>query len=191
MRIDAPGEAGSYPEQFAMLSGEETDAQGESFGWAQGRGYLHASPSKVWQAIRDPEVYINHGDVTSYEVQELSSSDYDYLYSVWNYVENIVTVEFENEWRHGLMSGTKDEPGAIAVRWEKVSGTDFILTLNGSIQILDKGVLEDGTHVTEIQIIEHLQATLDQEENAYDYIDRLWLRWKAAAHDEEIPHEYE
>ena len=190
MRLDAPElQNGQYAEDFDVLSGEETDSQGEVFGWAQGRGYLYASTHKVWQEIRNPDVYINHGDVTSYEVEEHSSLEYDYLYSVWNYVENIVTVEFENEWRHGLIFGEKEAPEHIAVRWEKVSGTDFILSLNGSIQIYDRGVLDDGTPVSEIQVIEHLQSTLDQEENAYSYIDRLWPRWKAAVHDEEIPHQ--
>ncbi|MBM73987.1 MAG: hypothetical protein CMK59_01195 [Proteobacteria bacterium] len=180
---------GQYPEDFLLLSGEDIDSQGEVYGWAQGRGYLYATPEKVWQSIRVPDVYINHGEVTSYEVEEMSSVDYDYLYIVWNYVENIMTIEFENEWRHGLILGDKDKPEHIAIRWEKVSGTDFILSLNGSIQIYDRGFLDDGTPVCEIQVIEHLQSTLDPEENALNYIDRLWPRWKAAVHDEEIPHQ--
>ena len=96
MRLDAPDlQDGQYVEEFDVLSGEESESSGEAYGWAQGRGYLYATPSKAWQAIRNPDVYINHGEVTSYEVEERPSVEYEYLYSVWNYVENIVTVETE------------------------------------------------------------------------------------------------
>ena len=187
MKIESPHSLGV--ESFHSISGEATDPQGEAYGWAQGRGYLHGSIEQVWAAIREPEVYINLGEVTSYEIEELSSSQYDYLFRVWNYVENIVTVEFENEWRHGVTLGSVVEPEQVAIRWEKTSGTEFILSLNGSIKLIDQGALEDGTPVTEIQVIEHLQSTLDQETNALNYVDGLWLRWQAAIHGNEIPHE--
>jgi hypothetical protein len=187
MKIELP--ENDEAEAFNSLSGEGVDLQGEVYGWAQGRGYLHGSVDQVWAAIRQPEVYINLGEVTSYEVEEKNSSQYDYLFRVWNYVENIVTVEFENEWRHGVTLGSLEEPEQVAIRWEKVSGTEFILSLNGSIKLIDQGTLEDGTPVTELQVIEHLQSTLDQEANALNYVDGLWLRWQAALHGNEIPHE--
>ena len=57
-------------------------------------------------------------------------------------------------------------------------GTDFIQALEGSIQIIQ--IEEDGLDfdVVEVQVIDHLTATLNQEENAKNYIDGLWERWK-------------
>ena len=84
-------------------------------------------------------------------------------------------MEFENEWRHGSLENRDGNVERVGVRWQKISGTEFIQSLEGSIQIL---AIDDAEmDVVEVQVIEHLTATLNQEDNAKSYIDGLWERW--------------
>ena len=53
-------------------------------------------------------------------------------------------------------------------------GLNFIESLEGSIVLLS---VKDEPNVTEVQIIEHLSALMDQEDNAIDYVTGLYERW--------------
>ena len=169
-----------YPEEYNVLSADEGD-----YAWVHLRGFLHTDMSQAWAAIRTAEVYINQRDVTEYSVEEISSEQYDYIFLVYNLVEDIVDVEFENEWRHAAVDGTVDSPERVAVRWQKTNGTEFISLLDGSIQILP---LADGRKdIVEIQVIEHLGATLNQEDTAIQFVTDLYERWRLVVHGEDIP----
>ena len=172
MYIDAPSQS-NFEEAWNSSSEDEGD-----FAWAQGRGYLHGDIEGVWEKLRDVDVFINHDEVIEYHIENVIPPEYDYHFISYNRSENIVEVEFENEWRHGSLESRNGQVERVGVRWKKISGTDFIQSLEGSIQIIR---LEDDNldfDVVEVQIIEHLTATLNQEENAKNYIDGLWERWK-------------
>ena len=182
MRVDAPSGSADdpYPETFNTASGDEGD-----YGWVHLRGYFHNDMSNAWSAVRNHLVYVNQRDVTEYSVEELGSEKYDYGYQVHNLVEDIVDVEFDNEWRHAALDGTLEAPERVGIRWQKTAGTEFISHLEGSIQILS---LPDGRKdIVEVQIIEHLGALQDQEENAKVYVTDLFERWELVADGEEIP----
>jgi len=182
IRVEAPAGTSSqpYPEEYTVLSGDEGD-----YAWVHLRGYIHTDMAQAWTAIRNPDVYINQRNVAEYSVEESSSELYDYIFLVHNRVEDIVDVEFDNEWRHAAVDGTKDAPERVAVRWQKINGTEFIPLLDGSIQILP--VADGRKDIVEVQVIEHLGATLDQEANALQYVTDLYERWQLVAHGEEIP----
>ena len=169
MRIDVPSE-GYEEENWISSSQDEGD-----YAWAQGRGYIHGSIDDVWERLRLPEVFINHDEVVEYHITNVVPPEYDYHFIAYNRSENIVDVEFENEWRHGALENRNGNIERVGVRWQKISGTEFIQSLEGSIQILaiDNAEID----VVEVQVIEHLTATLNQEDNAKAYIDGLWERW--------------
>ncbi len=177
--IDEP-----YPETYELLSGDEGE-----YGWVHLRGYIHGDITTVWDGLRDDLVYVNQRETSSYEITELDSEIYDYVYQVHNEVENIVTVEFTNEWRHAATEGTKDSPEEITVRWQKIEGTEFIEALEGSVQILP---VSDETRkdVVEVQVIEHISAMMDQEESARIFVEDMYERWMLVTHGDAIP-EYE
>ena len=173
IKVEAPvgTTADPFPEEINWVSGDEGD-----YGWIHARGYIKSSPSQTWAALREPTVFVDIDKVVEYTVEEQNSSEYDYVYVVDNLVEDIVDVEFVVEWRHGVVDGEPNEPNMVGVRWQKVSGTEFIESLEGSIVLLS---VKDEPNITEVQIIEHLSALMDQEDNAIDYVTGLYNRWRS------------
>ena len=182
LRIDAPAGTDSdpYPEDFVMLSSDEGE-----YAWVHLRGYIKTDMAQAWSAIRSDLVYINHRSVTEYSVEELELPEYDYAYLVHNFSENIVDVEFDNEWRHAAVEGTVDSPERVAIRWQKIAGTEFIQMMEGSIQIV--AVPDGRKDVVEVQVIEHLTATLDQEGKIIEFVSDLYERWRLYVHGEDLP----
>lgn len=173
IRVDAPvgTSANPFPEEINWISGDEGD-----YGWIHARGYLNVSPDLAWEKLREPEVFVDTDKVAEYSVEEQNSSTYDYVYVVSNRVEDVVDVEFDVEWRHGVVDGTLNEAEMVGVRWQKINGTEFIESLEGSIVILS---VKDEPNVAEIQVIEHLSALMDQEDNAIDFVTGLYERWRS------------
>ena len=172
INVDLPSNT-NFEEVWTSTSEDEGD-----YAWAHGRGFLRGSIDVVWERLRSTDVFINHEEVIEYRITNVVPPEYDYHFIAYNRSENIVEVEFENEWRHGALESRDGQIQRVGVRWQKISGTDFIQSLEGSIQIIR---IEDenlGFDVVEVQVIEHLTATLNQEENAKNYIDGLWERWK-------------
>lgn len=178
VRVGLP-EGQDYPEEVKVLSQD-----GEEYAWVHARGYLHLSLDDAWTALRNDLVYVNQRTVTEYTVEEIDSDVYDYVYLVNNEVQDLVTVEFVNEWRHVGNLNEKGEFSDVIVRWQKIEGTDFIQLMEGSIEIIP---VADEEEVVEFRIIEHLKATLDQEANAVEFVTDLAERWRLVGHGESIP----
>ena len=178
IRVEPP-EGDGYPEEIAVLSEDGTD-----YAWAHARGYLHLSIEDAWTALRNDLVYVNQRDVTNYTVTEMDSDTYNYIFQVENEVQDILPVEFTNEWRHVGHQNDKEETSDVVVRWQKIEGTDFIQLLEGSVEILP---IDGEDSIVEIRIIEHLKATLDQEANAVEFVTDMAERWRLVGHGEAIP----
>ena len=178
IRVEPP-EGEGYPEEVVVLSED-----GAEYAWAHARGYLHLSIEDAWTALRNDSVYVNQRDVTNYTVTEMDSDTYDYIFQVENEVQDILPVEFTNEWRHVGHQNEKDETVDVVVRWQKIEGTDFIQLLEGSVEILP---IDGEESIVEIRIIEHLKATLDQESNAAEFVTDMAERWRLVGHGEAIP----
>jgi hypothetical protein len=191
IRVDAPqgSDSNPYPETFNLTSGDE-----EEYGWAHLSGYIHIDMAQAWEAIRDDSVYINQRSMVNegsgYIVEEVPSPEYDYVYSIDNTVKDAnfpaITVEFQTEWRHLAVKGSKEAPEHVGIRWQKVSGAEGIIDLiEGSVQILP--VADGRKGVVEVQVIEHLTALIDQENNAIEFVEDLYERWVLVAHGSDIP----
>jgi hypothetical protein len=178
IRVGLP-EGDDYPEEIELLSED-----GEEYAWVHARGYLHLSLDDAWTALRNDLVYVNQRTVESYSVTEVDSEEYDYIYIVENQVQDIVPVEFTNEWRHVGNLDEKGDVSDVVVRWQKIEGTDFIQLMEGSVEILP---VEGEYEVVEIRIIEHLKATLDQEDNAVEFVTDMAERWRLVGQGQSIP----
>ena len=168
-----------YPELIEVRS-EDSD----EYASVHARGYLHLTLEEAWEALRDDLVYVNQRTVTRYTVEQPESQIYDYVFVVNNEVDDLVTVEFTNEWRHYGNLNDKSEVTDVIVRWQKTDGTDFIQLIDGSVEIIP---VDGEDSVVEIRIIEHLKATLDQEANAIEFVTDMAERWRLVGHGEPIP----
>lgn len=178
IRVGLP-EGDDYPEEIEVLSED-----GEEYAWVHARGYLHLSLEDAWTALRNDLVYVNQRTVAEYTVTEVDSDTYDYIFVVENKVDDIVPVEFTNEWRHVGSLNEKGEVSDVVVRWQKIEGTDFIQLMEGSVEILP---VDGEDEVVEIRIIEHLKATLDQEANAVEFVTDMTERWRLVGQGQPIP----
>lgn len=178
MRVGLP-EGDNHPEEIEVFSED-----GEAYAWVHARGYLHLSLEDAWTALRNDLVYVNQRTVAEYTVTEVDSDTYDYIFVVDNRVDDIVPVEFTNEWRHVGNLNDKGEISDVVVRWQKIEGTDFIQLMEGSVEILP---VEGEDEIVEIRIIEHLKATLDQEDNAVEFVTDMAERWRLVGAGQDIP----
>ncbi len=178
MRVGLP-EGDNYPEEIEIFSED-----GEAYAWVHARGYLHLSLEDAWTALRNDLVYVNQRTVAEYTVTEVDSDTYDYIFVVDNSVDDIVPVEFTNEWRHVGNLDEKGDVSGVVVRWQKIEGTDFIQLMEGSVEIIP---VDGENEVVEIRIIEHLKATLDQEANAVGFVTDMAERWRLVGGGQPIP----
>lgn len=155
-----------YPEKFIAVGG--TSVLG--YDWAHEHGYIHAPIAKVWEAMRQPEVTRDH-DLSDWSVRDVETGDPKISSYILHYtVHDLLTVEFEVTWRHGIIG--EGEETFLASRYQKTYGTPFIERLEGSVVVRR---VDDQT--SELFFQEHLSATNSGEHEIElyfaDYIHHL------------------
>ncbi|MCZ7684116.1 MAG: hypothetical protein M5U28_37225 [Sandaracinaceae bacterium] len=106
--LEGPGTPDDpYPEEF-QVEGEN----GARFSTVLGRGYIHAPPADVWAAYRDPAVGADRRTSPGWTSEPVADHPYDDSYVIHHIATEIITVEWDVTWRHGLVEGTPEEPGA-------------------------------------------------------------------------------
>ena len=168
-----------YPEALELVSGQD------EWLWAHGRGYVHASLADTWEALRDPDVNVDRRRVASFETTWDVPQEYDYCYRIHMVVEDLVTLEWDIDYNHGVINGSLDAPEVVGIRWFKSEGSAFIDMLVISIAAYE---LEDD--VTALEFVYWLDATATSEEDLPQYLTDLFVDVVAFAHDEPLP-EYE
>jgi hypothetical protein len=165
-----------WPEAVEVVSGTAED-----WVYAHARGYVHAPVDAVWAALRDPDVIVDRRRVSAYSTTEVDDPAYDYAYRVDHTVEDIVTVEYVVEYRHGVWEGSLEAPLSAAFRWQKIEGSSFIELLEGSGLV---AAVEDpdAVEVTEVQLIEHLGAALTEPEEIALYLQDVFDSAVSVAH---------
>jgi hypothetical protein len=113
-----------------------------------GRGFVFAPPATVYAAAHDPLVMIATCSTTSQRVTLGNEPEYELSYLVHYFVDDILDVEWDDQWRGGTV------PGTAIVKHQKVQGSDFIAVSEGTIAIVDTA--DPG--ITELRFVEHLDA---------------------------------
>lgn len=119
-----------------------------------GRGFIFATPAGVWQAAHDPDAMVARCSTTEQHVTMAEDPAYEYMFSVHYVVRTILTVEWDDEWRYGVIEGMPDAPRLGMIKHQKTQGSGFINLSEGTVQI----VTTDDPQVTEIAFVEHLDA---------------------------------
>ncbi|MDP6934202.1 MAG: hypothetical protein QGG40_14855, partial [Myxococcota bacterium] len=90
-----PGTASDpYPETVEVVHGET-----DEYGWAHSRGYVLEDLTTVWEALRNPDVFVDRREADEWDAEEQEDPDYDYVILAHHVVYDLVTVEWWNNWR--------------------------------------------------------------------------------------------
>ena len=169
---------GTVPEDFNSASG-----QGDAWIWAHLCGYVHGDVDMTWQALQDADVITDRRKVSQWDVTAWGDEpDYDVSFTVHDWVEDIITVEYDLSWREGIWLEQDGVPRSVAIRWQKTEGTSFISLLEGSIlvQTVDDGVVS-------VQVVEHLDAPQYQPDAVETYEQDLYASVVAWVHGDPLP----
>lgn len=166
-----------YPERLNLQVGS---ARG--YKWINARGYVHAPIEKVWEALQEPDVVIDRRKVASWTVQKGVLPGAEASFRVNNTVHDLIKVEFEVTWQAGVARGTAEAPEVVAAVYRKTGGTNVIKLMAGSI--VARRVSDS---VTELELIEHLDALMRAGESAASYNRDLFDSISARAKGQPIP----
>lgn len=167
----------AWPETLNLVSGSD-----DSYDWTDARGYIQAPILDVWSAVADPDAVVDRRRVQEWTTTMDVEPDYDVSFEIANTSYDIVTVEFDIDWREGAVEGTVDAPLTVGVRWQKVGGTDLVKVLEGS------AVLEsEGDSATGVQFIEHLDTVGSDTSDIEAYLTDLYASVVAVSHGEDLP----
>ncbi len=164
-----PAGTGADPHPEAI---QVVDAGWQGNHWASfGRGYLHASLADVWRALGEPEATHIHGTDDRSATTEVEPFPVSFR---WHYTASglggAVTVWWDIDHRGGLLYGTVDAPGAVALRFQKVDGTTHVRVQSGSIVATE---VEPG--VTAFEMVGWVDADQSGQADAHGMLDPDWF----------------
>jgi hypothetical protein len=173
----SPTEETEFPETLEIVSGGDSNLW-----WAHARGYVQAPADEVWAHLRDPDTDVDRREVDEWEVTDGTVPRFDDSYTIHCTVHDLLTVQYDLTWVHELQAGTVDAPERVVAQWDKTDGTQFITLLAGSLVLEPE---EDG--VTRVEYVEHLTASLRDDETIAQYLSDLHASLVAVAHGEPLP----
>jgi hypothetical protein len=144
------------------------------------RAYVQAPIAQVFVAARDPQT--GRDPVSSHGFSVLAwATDPAYAFSYRTHVvvNNVVTLEWDVDWRHGIVEGTPAAPRVTASRWQKTMGSSAIEVIEGSLVLR---AVEGQPNVTEVLYQYHLKAPFSSHETIVDYLTVVFGRLKDVAH---------
>ncbi len=148
-----------------------------------GRGYLLVSPGQYWASVLEPDPYVAVCSTTTQTVTPSNDPSYEFSFLVdYTYVD-VLTVEWQDQWRFGLVEGTDAAPTIAMSKHQKVQGSSFITLSEGTIEVL----ATDDPNVTELSFVEHLNATSASDTQVIKNMQHTYDALKALAHGQPIP----
>jgi hypothetical protein len=145
----APTQTAPYHESLTMVHDSTS-----SYDWVHGRGYLLGTPGEVWAKVKDAALEAESCATDSHSITPADDPLYELSFTVHYKVDKALTVEWDEQWRFGTIDGSADEPELARARYQKVTGSSFIRTLEGSIELRPT----DDANVTEVALIEHVDS---------------------------------
>lgn len=157
-----PLEDNPIPDQASGPYSEALATQTDDGGYihAYGRGYVLADPGTVWAAMKTPTSVVAVCTTDQQVVTMKSDPTYELDFVVAYTVNNVLTVQWDDEWRFGTIDGTPEAPELAMVGHQKVDGSSFITRSEGTITVTPAP--GDDT-VTELAFVEHLDAVGDSD----------------------------
>lgn len=142
------------------------------------RGFVLVPFETMWEASKSPEPNVSICKTSEHVVTESNEPQYEASFLVHYIVNDILTVEWDDQWRFGQIT---EDLGMI--RHQKVQGSDFIRLSEGSIQVLTTS--EPG--VVELSFVEHLEAIQATTADVIEGVKHNYAALVATAHGNPIP----
>jgi len=150
-----------------------------------GRGYVLVDPVSVWAASKNADA---NAAVCSTNAQTITPNNdpaYEFSFLVHYVVNNILTVEWDDQWRWGVIQpGTGSAmPFFGMIKHQKTQGSSFIELSEGTIEVL----ATDDPNVTELAFVEHLKAAGGGDADVQAGVQHNYDALVAVAHGNPIP----
>lgn len=171
-------QGGTYTETLAIQ-----DQPFTTFNNVHARGYILAPPSMVWSVSKNPDAMDQGCAETRHSSTIGDEPQYEYSFDMHYEVDEVITVAWDEQWRFGTIDGTPEMPARAIVRYQKVSGTDFIKILEGSVQYY---ALDD-PNVTMVEYIEHVNAQSSSTSDSHKSMQQRFDVTAALAHGQPAP----
>lgn len=168
---------GPYAEQLRIASEENPYIK------IYARGHVLVAPNVVWAAAKTPEVNVAACTTSEQTITPDSQPEYEFSFAVHYKVNNVLTVEWDDQWRFGTIDGTADAPSQAMIKHQKVQGSDFIRLSTGTIELS----ATDDPNVTELAFVEHLDAFGGGADDVRKGVRRHYGALAAVAHGQPIP----
>lgn len=178
-----PGSTSSGSLSFATGTAEDADV-GE-YTWMHARGYVQAPIEDVYEALRTPRVNVDRRKVNDFSVDWDVEPEYTYSYRIANTVEDIITVEYDVNWRHGEIDLDEDVDFEVGSRWQKTFGSEVIELMRGSVH-----TLEIDSNTTALELVLHQKSLQDDEPLVRGYLSDFYDDIQATTSGASLP-EYE
>ncbi len=153
-----------------------------------GRGYVLVAPTVVWPASKIPEA--NYAACSTNEQMVMPNNDttYEYSFLVHYVVNNILTVEWDDQWRWGtIQDGTGSGSDASRffgmVKHQKTEGSSFIELSEGTMEV----TATDDPTVAELAFVEHLKAAGGSVDDVLTGVQHHYDSIIAVAHGNPLP----
>lgn len=152
-----------------------------------GRGYVLVAPTVVWPASKVPEANFAACSTNEQMVMPNNDTAYEYSFLVHYVVNNILTVEWDDQWRWGtIQDGTGSGSDAEffgMVKHQKTQGSSFIELSEGTMEV----TATDDPTVAELAFVEHLKAAGGSVDDVMKGVQHHYDSIVAVAHGNPIP----
>jgi hypothetical protein len=155
-----------------------TATDDEDFIRVYGRGFVLMPPAELWAVAKHAEPNVSTCKTDEQQVTEANEAQYEYSFLVHYVVHDILTVEWDDQWRFGIVDETLG-----MIRHQKVQGSDFIRLSEGTIQVLATA----DPNVSELAFVEHLDATAASTGDVIQGVQHNYDALVATAHGSPIP----
>jgi hypothetical protein len=142
------------------------------------RGFVTVPFTTLWTAAKASAPNVSVCKTDERIVTEANEAQYEYSFLVHYIVHDFVTVEWDDQWRFGLVT---DELAMI--RHQKIQGSDFLRLSEGTIQVL----ATSDPNVSELAFVEHLDAVSATEADVVEGVQHNYEALVAVAHRAPLP----
>jgi hypothetical protein len=149
-----------------------------------GRGLVLVDPATLWALSQMPPAMIARCSTDSQSVMLNDDPTYMFSFLVHYVVNDILTVEWDDAWRYGIVVGTADAPALGMIRHQKTMGSDFIHLSEGTVEV----IATDDPAISELAFVEHLSAASGSPGDLVAGMKANYDALVALAHGQPIPH---
>jgi hypothetical protein len=180
-----PFDDGDAPGELPEPDGEQLQTRSSNDGMirAYGRGRVLAPPSVLWRMAKVPEAMVARCNTTRRTLTLDNEPQHELSFLVHYVVDDIFTIEWDDQWRGDVVIGTSDAPELAMDKHQKIQGSDFIYLSEGTVQIR----ATDDPAVTELWFVEHLDAISGSADDVVGGMRDNYDALVALAHGRAIP----